>query len=228
MKKLILLLLVITAASYAQKKDPQKLIDAVNKQFAKVNDYKADVEVKLDMEFVKVPKSKAKVFFKQPNKFKIESDGFAMLPKQSMDFSPMQMLKGDYTPLYVRSENIKGKNYDVIKLIPNSDTTDIILSTLWIELKNYVVEKLETSTKRGGTVVVTFDYQPKTIPLPTVLNFSFNLGEVNIPNQSDNSSKDKNQNQMGRATKIKGSVVMTYSNYQINKGIPDSFFIEKK
>jgi hypothetical protein len=41
-------------------------------------------------------------------------------------------------------------------------------------------------------------------------------------------AEKKDNGRMGRSAKIKGSVVMTYANYKINKGISDKIFEEKK
>lgn len=229
MKKILVILFFLSSVVFPQKKDAQKIIDQVQGKFDKIKDYQADVEVKLDMDFVKVPPTKAKVYFKQPDKFKVESEGFAMIPKQSMDFSPMQLLKGDFTPLYVRAEKINDVEYDVVKLIPNTDTTAIILSTLWIEPKKMVIDKVETSTKSSGTVEVKFTYETKTLPLPSTLKFSFNMGGSNDQQNSKDEAKQNsgNENRFQRPIRIKGSVIMTYRNYIINKGIADSFFDEK-
>ena len=227
MKKLLFVFVLFAVSLSAQTKDPNKLLDALKNRFAKVTDYQADVEVKLDMEFIKVPPSKAKVYFKQPDKFKIDSEGFAMLPKQGTNFSPMQLLKGDYTAVYVRSDKVDGKSLDVVKLVPNTDSSDFIISTLWIDASHSIIRKVETTTKRSGTVKTEFTYSPTSIPLPTVLKISFNLGEANIPDTPAMAEK-KDNGRMGRSAKIKGSVVMTYANYKINKGISDKIFEEKK
>lgn len=228
MKKIFSLILFVAVVS-AQNKEPQKILDAVMNRFNKVNDYKADITVKLNMEFVKVPDSKAKVYFKQPDKFKIVSNGFSMLPKQATKFSPTQLLNFDYTPVYVRNETKDNVKLDVIKIVPNSDTSDVILSTMWIDPKEMIVRKVETTTKRGGTVITELSYDSKSIPLPILLKFSFNLGEVNMPQSPSSNQPSSSQNQRGgRSALIKGSVLMTYSNYVINKGIDDKFFEEKK
>lgn len=226
MKKFFVLFLLVSLSVSAQTKDPNKLLDALRSRFEKVKDYQADVEVKLDMEFIKVPPTKAKVYFKQPDKFKLDSEGFAMLPKQSTNFSPMQLLKGDYTAVYVRTEKVEGKSLDIVKLVPNNDTSNFIISTLWIDAAHSIINKVETTTKKSGTVKTEFTYTPASIPLPTVLKLSFNLGEANLPDSPMSSKKDNEQTR--RPTKIKGSVIMSYSNYKINKGIPDKFFEEKK
>ncbi|KAF0151600.1 MAG: hypothetical protein FD143_1733 [Ignavibacteria bacterium] len=226
MKNFFVLSILVSITLAAQTKDPNKLLDALKTKFEKVKDYQADVDVKLDMEFIKAPPTKAKVYFKQPDKFKLDSDGFAMLPKQSTNFSPMQLLKGDYTAVYVRSEKAEGKSLDVVKLVPNNDTSSFIISTLWIDTDNSVISKVETATKRSGTVKTEFSYTQDSMPLPTVLKLTFNLGEANLPVNPMSSKKDNEQTR--RPTRIKGTVVMTYTNYIINKGIPDKFFEEKK
>ena len=228
MRKFLIVFVLVAVSMYAQTKDPNKLLDAVKTRFEKVKDYQADVEVKLDMEFIKVPPSKAKVYFKQPDKFKIDTEGFAMLPKQGTNFSPMQLLKGDYTAVYVRSDKVDGKSLDVVKLVPNTDTSDFIISTLWIDASQSIIHKVETTTKRSGTVKTEFTYLPSSTPLPTILKISFNLGEANLPDAPGVAEKKDNGRMGGRAAKIKGSVIMTYANYKINKGISDKFFVEKK
>ena len=229
MKKFLLLaLIVLTGFGFAQSKDPNKILDGVKKRFDKVKDYQANVSVKVDMDFIKVPESKAKLFFKQPDKVKIESDGFAMLPKQSTNFSPAQLLKGNYTAIYVRKENTNNKNLDVIKIIPNADSSDVILTTLWIDPAQSVISKVENATKKGGTIQMDFGYDPKTIPLPTTLKFSFNLGEVQVPANVQSTQNNQRGDKKFDSAKLKGAVIITYSNYKINKGIADSFFDEKK
>lgn len=227
MRKFLIVFALFAVSINAQTKDPNKLLDALKTRFAKVTDYQADVEVKLDMEFIKVPPSKAKVYFKQPDKFKIDSEGFAMLPKQGTNFSPMQLLTGDYTAIYVRSDKVEGKSLDVVKLVPNTDTSNFIISTLWIDASQSVIRKVETTTKRSGTVKTEFTYTPASTPLPTVLKISFNLGEANLP-EGPAMAEKKDNNRRGRSAKIKGSVIMTYANYKINKGISDKIFEEKK
>lgn len=232
MKKFMFIILMLSCGFVAaQNKDANKILKAIEARFNQVKDYQANVSVKLDMDFVKVPESKAKLYFKQPDKVKIESEGFAMLPKQSVNFSPTQFLKGDFTALYVRNETDNGKNLDVIKVIPNSDTTDVILTTLWIDQTQSVIMKAETATKKGGTIKIDFNYDSKTLPLPTTLKFSFNLGDMQMPGHvedAQNNQNDKRGDRRGSVAKLKGSVIMTYSNYKINTGIPDSFFVEKK
>ncbi len=224
---LIFITLLFISVLSAQSKDPDKILNSVKAKFEKIHDYEADLSIKIDINFVKVPETKAKVFFKQPDKTKIHSEGFAMLPKQSRSFSPAQLLKGDYTALFVRTENVKNKMLDVIKIIPNSDTSDVILTTLWIDTDGSIIKKIETTGKKGGTVHIELSYTDEKFALPSTVKFSFNLGDIQMPdNLSDNNDQRDRGGRRNRGP-IKGTVTMTYMNYKINKGIPDSFFEEK-
>jgi outer membrane lipoprotein-sorting protein len=233
---LIALFLISTAVPFAQTKDPNKLLDAVRKKFNKVNDYKVDASVKLDMSFIKVPDMKAKVYFKKPDKIKVDAEGFAMLPKQGLKFSPAELLHGDFATLYVRSETVDGRKLDVVKAIPNNDSSDVVLSTLWIDAAESVIRKFETTSKKGGTTQIELNYDNYEFGLPSQIKISFSLGNVNLPTDPSNQQNENNNAENKRKSRrglpagasLKGSVTMTYKNYQINKGIPDNFFVEKE
>ena len=237
MKKVLLTLSIIIAVSIsAQTKDPNKILEAVRQKFNQAKDYQVDVSVKLDMSFIKVPDMHVKVFFKQPDRVKLQSEGFAMVPKQGLNFSPAQLLKGDFTTIYVRSETVDNHKIDVVKVIPNSDSSDVILSTLWIDAAESVIRKAETTSKKGGTTIIELSYNDYQYGLPSQIKLSFNLGDVqmqaNLPKQSnektDTDKKNRRRRGLPENESLKGSVIMTYKNYQINKGIPDSFFDEKE
>lgn len=230
MKKLMTLItLILISNSFAQSKDADKILDDVKKKFDAIRDYEVDVNIKLDFEFVKMPDTKAKIYFKQPDKVKIDSKGFAMLPKQSINFSPSQLLKGDYTALYARSESLDGINTDVIKIIPNNDSADVILTTLWVDQTQKVIRKIETTGKRSGTAKVDLAYDDKNLGLPSQIKFTLNADLAETKKEVPNQQENENENKRWRdRSNFAGNVTVTYSNYKINKGIPDNFFEEKK
>jgi len=238
MKKILITLCIITFISVpAQTKDPNKILEAVRQKFNQAKDYQVNVNVKLDMSFIKVPDMNVKVFFKQPDRVKLQSEGFAMVPKQGLNFSPAQLLKGDFTTIYVRSETIDNYKTNVVKVIPNSDSSDVILSTLWIDAAESVIRKAETSSKKGGTTKIEMNYESTKYGLPSQVKLSFNLGEMQMPTALPNQTTEKKESDdngrrrnkaIGEGMSLKGSVIMNYKNYQINKGIADSFFVEKE
>lgn len=228
MKKIIVLILIAVTIN-AQTKDAGKLLKQVKEKFEKVKDYEVDANIHLDINFIKMPDTKAKIFFKQPDKVKLQSEGFAMLPKQGINFSPAQLLKGNFNSIYVRSETMDNRKVDVVKIIPSSDTSEVILSTLWIDAAQNVIRKVETTTKKTGTLNVNLDYANESLALPSQVKFTFNLGDLQMPAQMPDASQKKEDTRARRDRgPVKGTVVITYSNYKIDKGIADSFFADNE
>lgn len=227
MKILLILLAISLGVSNPQKKDPDHILDEVKRTFNKVQDYVVDVNIKVDVDFIKAPETKATIYFKQPDKVHFESESFAMLPKEGLDFSPMGFLKEKYTAIYEKADTVDGYKTDVIKVIPLVDETNVVLTTLWIDESRYIIRKVQSTLKMGGTFAIELKYDNSMkYPLPSSMIFTFNIERMNLPKGmagelNENKSKDEKK-------KTTGKVYVTYSNYKVNKGIPDSVFEEKK
>lgn len=227
MKIIIAILLVLSTIGFSQSKDPDEILKTVIKNFDRVQDYVVDVNIKVDVQGVKVPETKAKIYFKQPDKIHLESEGFAMLPKDGMLFSPSSLLKKDYTAIFEKDVDLNGVKVSVIKVIPSGDQSEIILSTLWIDQNKKMVRKIESTTKSDGTFAIDINYDDSIkFPLPSQIVFYFNLDKMNL--QLNNKNGDPDNRKRGFDSTTKGKVVVKYSNYVINKGINDSVFEEKK
>lgn len=227
MKIIIAILLVLSTIGFSQSKDPDEILKTVIKNFDRVQDYVVDVNIKVDVQGVKVPETKAKIYFKQPDKIHLESEGFAMLPKDGMLFSPSSLLKKDYTAIYEKDVEMNGAKVSVIKVIPSGKQSEIILSTLWVDQSKKMIRKIESTTKSDGTFSIDFNYNDEIkFPLPTQIIFYFNLDKMNL--QLNNKNSDPDNRKRGFDSTTKGKVVVKYSNYVINKGINDSVFEEKK
>ena len=230
MKLLIALFFISIQIGFSQSKNPDEIINGVITNFNKVNDYQVDVNIKVDVEFIKVPETKAKIYFKQPDKVHLKAEGFAMLPKNGMEFSPSSLIKKDYTAIYEQDVDLNGYKTSIVKVIPLGDQGEVILSTLWIDQKKQAIRKVESTTKTNGTFTIDFTFDDKIkYPLPSKIIFSFNMDKMNLPStitgETNNENPDKKNKNMGSTTK--GQVIVNYSNYVVNKGVPDSIFEEK-
>ncbi len=228
MKMLIILVALGFCISFPQKKDPQKILDEVKDNFAKVEDYVVDVNIKVNVDFLKVPETNAKIYFKQPNKIHLESEGFALLPKEGMDFSPLGLLKNEYTAIYQRVDTIDGFQTDVIKVIPLSDESNVILTTLWVDDSRDIIRRVESTPKIGGTfsIELKYDNAKTNLPLPSAMVFTFNVDRMNLPKGMAGEMNETKPEDNKKTTT--GKVFITYKNYTVNKGVPNSIFEEKK
>jgi outer membrane lipoprotein-sorting protein len=225
---LVSFILLLYGIAYPQSKDPDIILKKVIETFDKVKDYEVDVQVKVDVDFIKVPDTKAKIFFKQPDKINLESQSFAMLPKEGINFSPLSFLKKDYTALYQKEDYIDAQPVSVIKVIPLSNQGDIVLTTLWVDQYSNIIRKVESTTKTNGTFTIDLKYDEaaKDYCLPSSMVFGFNIDKMNLPKAFSDQAESESRKNIGKSTI--GKVYITYSNYRINKGISDKIFEKKK
>ena len=229
MRNLIVsIILLLNGLTYSQSKDPDLILKKVIESFSKIKDYEVDVKVKVDVDFIKVPDTKAKIYFKQPDKIHFESNGFAMIPKEGINFSPLSFLKKDYTALYEKEDYIENHPVSVIKVIPYSEKGDIVLTTLWVDQLHNIIRKVESTTKTNGTFTIDlkYDEDKKDYSLPTSMVFGFNIDKMNISKAFSGQTETESRKNIGRSTS--GKVYITYSNYKVNKGLSDKIFEKKK
>ena len=106
-----------------------------------------------------------------------------------------------------------------------NDKGDIILATLWIDQTNNTLLKIESTTKTNGTFTIVLNYGNNKFPLPEKIEFTFNTARLRL---SHNPMEEENNNNQDKKTaSTTGKVYVNYSNYAINKGVPDWFLIIK-
>jgi len=213
------LFLLLPSMVQAQSKDGTAILEQVKEKFYTIKEYEANVKIKVDVDFVKIPVKQGLIWFMQPDKVKVKIPGFSLLPKRGMNFTPNQLLTGDYTAIFIREEKLGEYNTYVIKVIPSDETDDIILSTIWVDQKRMVIRKLETTTKSEGTISMAFQFGPvvKKFDLPDEIIFTFDLRKNELPlgltgdfeNTEPRDKKSKNS---------KGTVTISYLEYFVNQG----------
>jgi outer membrane lipoprotein-sorting protein len=227
--KVLAALLFFASVIIGQAKDPDTLVAMVKNEFDKIEDYEVDVVIKIDINFLKVPESKAKIFFKKPDKVRLKSEGFALLPKEGLNFSPSKLLEEEYTAIYAKQDTIDGRGVDVVKVIPSSDTSNVVLTSLWIDETEYVVRKVETTTKRSGTFSIDLSYDDITnFHLPSEVSFSFNVSDMQLPSSLTGDFESSEPKPNPKNKQLKGTVTISYSNYKVNQGLPNSIFEEEE
>jgi len=75
--------------------------------FAEIEDYTALLHVETDIKQIRVPKMEVKIFFKQPDRLRLKSKGFAMLPREGMFINPNRFSKEDFYMSILGKESFK-------------------------------------------------------------------------------------------------------------------------
>ena len=116
-----------------------------------------------------------------------------------------------------------------MKIIPELDAGDIVLTKMWIDEESLLAMRTETTTRNDGTVIMEMQYAAYAqYALPDRVTIFMDLKDYKLPkvvtldyNQSaDLKPKKKTENQ-------KGNIQIKYLKYEINKGLSDGVFNQK-
>lgn len=226
--KIGLLILLLAACNLLQAQSSEELVAKVRAKLAKVNDYEAKGKMKTNVVFIKAPIASVKVYYKKPNKLRINNEsGISFIPKGSVNI--------DLNTLFVSNAGFDiidmGKeaktNLRILKLLPKDEGSDVVLSTVYIDEVQSLIKKANTTTKENGTYELEMVYgKYAAYGLADKITFRFNTKDYKLPkgitfDYDDGSKKESNPEKLKNK---KGEVEITYSSYIINKGVPDTVF----
>ncbi len=227
MKKVIII--IVTSVLFqlsTSAQDASGLVKKVKAKLDKVNDYVAEGSMKTDVAFIKAPAGKIKVLYKRPDKFKIKRErGISILPKGGISFNMSSLLAVDnFSAIQTGETTLGGSKVKMVKLLPNDDNGDVVLTTLYIDEANLLIRKTNTTTRENGTFEMEMTYgKYADYGLPDKVIFSFNTKNYKIP-KGVTMEFDTDEPAKATMKNRKGKVEITYSSYNINKGISDSEF----
>ncbi len=225
MKRGLVLLPAFLLAAAAYGQSPSDLLQKVRARLDQVNDYQASGLMKTDVSFLKVPEAAVTVYFKKPDKLKIKNDkGISLVPKGAVSISLNNLLKGIYTTLDAGMDTLHGQKVHLIKLLPQDENADLVLTTFYIDEQRQLILKARTSTRENGTYEVEMSYgKYVAYALPDKVIFTFNIKDYKLPKGLTFDYDDGSLKKQPPAN-AKGRVELIYSSYTINKGVPDSVF----
>lgn len=213
--------------SLLHAQDVNDLAKKVKAKLDLVNDYTAEGKMKTDVAFIKAPVGSVKVFYKKPNRFRLQRNGgISVLPKGGVSINIGNMIVTDgFVAIDAGMGEVGNTKTRIIKLLPGGDNNDIILSTLYIDEANLLIRKSVTTTRENGTYEMEMIYGKfAAYGLPDKVFFSFNAKDYKLPKgitmEFDDAEKSVKDKMKGK----KGRVEITYSAYSINQGIADSVF----
>ncbi len=228
MKKWICCLLLINFICVAaHTQTAEELVTQLRQKVALVNDYEAQGRMKTNVSFIKAPEADVKVFFKKPNKLRIRNaTGVSFIPKGSLNINLGSIFdnSGSYDIIDVGKEN--GSELRIVKLLPQDENAEVVLSTLYIDEKLVLIKKAKVTTRESGTYELQMTYgRYASYGLADKVIFTFNTKDYKLPkgvtlDYDDGSGKNK----PAAPQEKKGSVEISYSEYKINKGVADSVF----
>lgn len=206
----------------------EELINKVKAKLEKVNDYQANGKMKTNVIFIKAPIANVKVYYKKPNKLRINNEsGISFIPKGSVNINLNNIFINTTGFDIIDMGKESGTNLRIIKLLPKDEEADVVLSTVYIDEVQQLIKKAKTTTKESGTYELEMSYgKYAEFGLADKVIFSFNTKDYKLPkgitfDYDDGTKKEQPTDKMKNK---KGKVEIVYSNYIINKGVSDTVF----
>ena len=230
MRNIFLFLLFSIFARPLFAQNEAALIKAVKAKLDKVSDYQANGRMSVDVSFINAPASKVVVYYKKPDQFKVKKEGgISILPKGGVSVNINSLLTGDdYAVVPAGSAIIKGITTKVIKLLPLAETSEVVLTTLYIDEKALLIRKATVTTKESGSYEMELDFGKYSAwGLPDKMVFLFNTKDYKMPKGLTFEYEKGNTKKQESLKNKKGRVEVNYNSYIINKGISDKVFAGK-
>jgi outer membrane lipoprotein-sorting protein len=225
--KIFLLIAALFLLNTSDAQDVKALLQQVKAKYDLVDDYTATGKMKTNVLFIKAPVATVNIYYKKPDKLRIRNEkGISFIPKGSVNINMNNVLGlNNFEAIDGGKEKINGVDCRVVKIFPLNDEENIIRATLYIDEKAVLVRKSVISTKENGTYELLMSFKNYTsYGLPDKVILTFNTRDYKLPKgitiDYDNGTTTKED----KAKNKKGTVEISYSNYVINRGVPDSVF----
>ena len=222
-----------------------EIVLKANEEFEKVSDFQAKMTVSLDVPGLRMPKKEYRAYYKKPNKFKATTKGFGVLPNTGLFTSPKDNFD-NLKDLIINQDKIKiGNNQIMISgtlimdslkaKFPNeyaklsfNPIVDVVVDTSkW--LINSVTSRIDTL--KLFQINNYYKLYENKYYLPSTSKVEYFIKDMKLANwlKDDIPSMIGANQQLAKGQDIvKGMITVKYSDYLINKSLPDYIFKKKR
>ncbi len=246
MKNVVLtfIISILFSGLKADDKAINRLINKTNKEYQKVKGFQAKMSVKLNVPGLRMPKKTYKVYYKYPNKFKADTKGFGILPNTGIFTSPEDNFD-NLKNLSINNKFLDKEGHSLMltgTLIPDSlkaqfpseyakltfdPLVDVVIDTnRWL---------IKTVTSRIDTVKLfeisnNYKLYEQVYYLPQESKVEYFIKDARLAGwlKKDVKTLMNSKNISTNSDVIKGSIIVNYSEYKINKNLPDRIFKKRK
>jgi len=226
----IFVTLLLTCFSVVAQKTPNQLLRGVYMKMMQVKDYSVEASIRADIPLIKIFPVNAVIYFKQPDKFKVESKNIAIMPRQGFsDLSKIIHDSTSYTAVFTGKEIIGKSLAQIASLIPAVDTGDLVLAKFWIDASTNLILKSQLTTRSSGTMLIEYFYGAESaFGLPDKMIFTVDVKKFKVPKIIATDIQNPGKDAKGNAgASKKGVILISMKNYKINSGLKDVDFKKK-
>jgi hypothetical protein len=215
------LLFLLSSGLIQAQEDPTRYLDALEKKYSGLKDYTVDVIVRFDVEALKAPDMQAKLYYKAPDKIKVESKNVFFFPKEGGYFNPSLFRKKDFDARLLERLTYDGRKAVRLRLTPTETNRHHQGFVLTLDTDRNLIREINTSPSEGRAVRALIEYGKfADFELPVHIEL-----HLDIPSVEPNGMKEFGSFSQ-RSKRITGKVEIAYSNYKVNSGLRDEMFNE--
>lgn len=206
---------------FSQNVSGETVLKEIERQLSGVKDFSVKLEIVADIERLDVPPMHATLYFKRPDKIHLDSDGFAILPREAS-----MLIVGGLADRFAATidglEDVDGRKCYRVGLTPRNAKGFRGTLTLFVDPERWTPERLATTIPGGRAATVTFEQRrigdvwltsKVTVQLETAEQDSISF----VPPGMEDTP-------MRRQVPRNGTITITYSDYRVNTSLPDSIF----
>jgi hypothetical protein len=213
-----ILFLFITEWVQAQE-EVNRALDAIEKKYSGLKDYSVDVNVHFDMEALKAPDMQAKLYYKAPDKMKVDSKKIFFFPKEGGYFNPFLFKKQDFEVNLLEHLTYEGRKSVKLKLTPKEASGYHRIFVVIIDIDRNLIREIDLSQSEERKIKTIIDYGTfDGFDLPTHMELQLDMSP-----SEPSGMKEFPQFHQG-SKRITGKVEISYSNYRVNSNLSDEIF----
>jgi len=237
----ILFLFLIANSNAFSNNNPEYIIKKTDDQFREINNYQVDMVISIAIPAFRMPKKKYKVYFKQPDKIKVKSRGFGLLPKTGMFTSPLENFSNLSNIRF--SKDLSRTNPNEIMLVG-----DLVLDSLALDVpneyarltfkptvdvkvdtQNWVITQVLTKIDTVKIMEINnfYDVVDDSFYMPIRSTVEYYVKDARLSkwiNKDIGTIMGNNHNMNIESDMVKGLISVNYAKYRVNRGIKDSIF----
>jgi hypothetical protein len=237
----ILFLFLLANSNALSNKNPEYIIKKTDDQFREINNYQVDMVISIAIPAFRMPKKKYKVYFKQPDKIKVKSRGFGLLPKTGMFTSPLENFSNLSNIRF--SKDLSRTNPNEIMLVG-----DLVLDSLALDVpneyarltfkptvdvkvdtQNWVITQVLTKIDTVKIMEINnfYDVVDDSFYMPIRSTVEYYVKDARLSkwiNKDIGTIMGNNHNMNIESDMVKGLISVNYAKYRVNRGIKDSIF----
>jgi outer membrane lipoprotein-sorting protein len=201
------------------QEDTFRYLDSIEKKYAGLQDYTAEVSVHFDIESFKAPDMQARLYYKTPDKMKVESKRVFFFPKDGGYLNPSQFKKEGFEIRFLESSADDGRKAVKLKLTPKKTKKNIQDFVLTIDTDRNLIREMEITQFDGREIKAVIDYGKfDGFELPVHIRL-----KLDIPSFETEGPKEFDQ-LVQKPKRVTGTIDIRYSNYKVNSGLSDEIF----